>query len=79
MVITNDSVAAAWLRTARYDGREGVAFADEQIEMAGYHMYLTPEQAARGLHLMDLWPNGVEIQPEVYPDLRDMPVFRTAR
>lgn len=76
MVITDDSDAAAWLRRARYDGRDGVPFDQERISAVGYHMYLTPEQAARGLHLMDLYPNGVEIQSEVYPDLREMPVFK---
>jgi hypothetical protein len=37
---------------------------------------MTPEQAARGMTLMDMWPNGVDIAPETYPDLREMPVFK---
>lgn len=76
MIITNDGEAAAWLRKARYDGREGVPFDQERIASVGWHMYMLPEQAARGMTLMDLWPNGVDIAPEVYPDLREMPVFK---
>lgn len=76
MIVTDDSTAADWLRRARYDGRVGVHYPNERIREMGWHMYMTPEQAARGMHLMDLWPNGVNVQPEDYPDLRDMPVFK---
>ena len=79
MVITNDSVAAAWLRTARYDGREGVAYSNECIASVGWHMYMTPEQAARGMTLMDTWPDGVDIAPEEYSDLRGMPIFQQGK
>ncbi len=42
-------------------------------------MYMTPEQAARGMALMDIYPEGVEIPSEDYPDLSEMPVFKGMR
>lgn len=77
MILTDDDKAADWFRMARYDGRRGVAYPDERIEMLGYHCYMTPEQAARGLALMDVMPrDGFDDLTEDYPDLRLMPVFR---
>lgn len=78
MILTDDAEAAAWFRLARRDGRSdqgGGAWA----EIVGWNCYLQPEQAARGLTLMDLMPPGgwpdME-EPGGYPDLRQMPAFR---
>jgi len=77
MVLTDDAEVAAWLRRARYDGREmGMPYAQERVDSMGWHMYMTPEQAARGLQLLDLLPEDTPDQREDYPDLRQMPVFR---
>ena len=75
MVLTNDDALAAWLRKARYDGREGKPYPEERIDMLGWHCYMTPEQAARGLQLLDLAPDAAPDLTEDYPDLRTMPVF----
>lgn len=75
MVLTNDKAAAAWLRRARYDGREGLPYALENITTLGWHMYMTPEQAARGLQLLELLPENLPDHAEDYPDLRQYPVF----
>jgi dTDP-4-amino-4,6-dideoxygalactose transaminase len=76
MVLTDDEKAANWLRRARYDGREGKAYADELVDMVGWHAYMTPEQAARGLALLDVLPSdALPDLTEDYPDLRRMPVF----
>jgi len=80
MVLTNDARAAEWLRKARYDGRTAdVALTDDQITTRGWHRYMTPEQAARGMALMDVYPDGVGIPVEEYPDLSKMPVFQGYR
>lgn len=76
MVLTDDAGAAHWLRKARYDGREGKAYPQENITMLGWHAYMTPEQAARGLALLDVLPEGMPDQTEDYPDLRNFPVFK---
>lgn len=77
MVLTDDADADDWLRRARYDGREGKPYDQERIAMMGWHCYMTPEQAARGLALMDvLTSDNLPDLTEDYPDLREMPVFR---
>lgn len=55
MVLTDDEEACAWLRLARYDGRDMSLPYDhpEHVKMNGWHYYLTPEDAARGLIIMD--------------------------
>ena len=75
MILTNDGEAAQWLRRARYDGREGKPYREEQIKMQGWHMYMTPEQAARGLALMDTYPNGIGVREEDYPDVSKFEAF----
>ena len=76
MILTSDDDATAWLRKARYDGRTpGVPLAQDVITTRGWHRYMTPEQAARGLALLDVYPGGFTIEPEDYPDLSHMPVF----
>lgn len=74
MILTDDAEAARWLKMARYDGREGKPYPQERVEMMGWHCYMTPEQAARGLLLLDLYDEQPD-HVEDYPDLREMPVF----
>jgi dTDP-4-amino-4,6-dideoxygalactose transaminase len=81
MILTENYEASRWLRRARYDGREGKPYGEERITQLGWNMYMTPEQAARGLVLLDLmpaggWPDGPF---ELYPDLRNQPVFAAYR
>jgi dTDP-4-amino-4,6-dideoxygalactose transaminase len=76
MILTDDAEAAKWLRRARYDGRDGLPYAQEEIASLGWHAYMTPEQAARGLQLLDVLPEGVPDLIEDYPDLRNFPIFR---
>ena len=54
-VLTNDPVAAQWIRRASYDGRDLSLPYDDPRHVAGpgWHMYMTPEDAARGIILMD--------------------------
>jgi dTDP-4-amino-4,6-dideoxygalactose transaminase len=55
IILTDDKKAYEWLKLARYDGRDmSVPYTDDKhILMMGYHMYMTPEDAARGIILMD--------------------------
>ena len=55
IILTDDKEAYEWLKLARYDGRDmSVPYTDDKhILMMGYHMYMTPEDAARGIILMD--------------------------
>jgi dTDP-4-amino-4,6-dideoxygalactose transaminase len=50
MILTDDEQAYRWLKKASYDGRNpGTPWKLDSIEMVGYHYYMTPEDAARGL------------------------------
>lgn len=58
MILTDDKSAYDWFRTVRYEGRtmgpDGVnylLYKDDPIKSMGWNMYMTPEQAARGLEL----------------------------
>jgi dTDP-4-amino-4,6-dideoxygalactose transaminase len=78
MVLTDDLDAYNWLRKARYSGRDKAhGYRIEEVTTLGWQAYMTPEKAARGLHLMDYvedWPDQV-IE---YPDLREAPLFKMA-
>lgn len=75
MVLTEDADAAAWLRKASYSGRGAPTYRVEDIDMLGWQAYMTPEKAARGLHLME-YVEDEEDQVVEYPDLRNVKVFR---
>lgn len=54
MILTSDAQAADWLRKSSYDGRNrNVLWKEDAVETIGYHYYMTPEDAARGLLLLE--------------------------
>jgi len=55
MVLTDNKDAADWIRLASYDGRDLNTPYDSEghVKMRGFHYYMTPEDAARGILLMD--------------------------
>ena len=75
MILTDDLDAAKWFKLARYEGRDHV---DDDIEVCGWNMYMTPEQAARGLALLQVFPDYHEDQGESppYRDLRTIPLYK---
>lgn len=79
-IFTDDKNAYDWLKLASYDGRNlNIGYEkEEHIVMQGYHMYMTPEDAARGIFLMDQLPENNEDSAswENYPDLTSFVVFK---
>lgn len=54
MILTDDKDAALWLKRARHDGRDmSVFYVNDTFSVMGWHYYMTPEDAARGILLMD--------------------------
>lgn len=50
MILTDDKESVKWFKQARYDGRDGLMYNDiADINVVGWHMYMTPEQAIRGI------------------------------
>jgi dTDP-4-amino-4,6-dideoxygalactose transaminase len=79
MILTNDEEATKWFKQARYCGRHEVPLMSDEFEMIGWNMYMTPEQAARGLLLMsDRGGLGAKSMPiPEYPDLSKFKIYKT--
>lgn len=76
MVLTDNAAAAAWIRMARYSGRGPPSYRVEDVCTLGWQFYMTPEKAARGLHLMEYVADDLPDQVVNYPDLREVKAFR---
>lgn len=78
MILTDDYKMVEWLKKARYEGRGEVNYKEDSIEMLGWNMYMTPQQAAHGLALMQNYPEHVKDLGENkgYRDLTEFPVFK---
>ena len=79
MILTDDEKAYHWLKRAVYDGRTpGTVWKSDTITQMGYHYYMTPEDAARGLLLFDAGLDTTDDMGgwEQYPDLTTMEYFR---
>jgi len=77
MILTDDYDAYKWFKTMRYEGRHELKYHDDDIITNGWNAYMTPEQAARGLMLMQNFPRHNEDLPEEppYRDLREFELF----
>ena len=76
MILTDDPKAVEWLKKARYEGRSEKFYKDDDIEMLGWNMYMTPQQAAHGLALMQNYPDHVPDNHEEYKDLTEFTIFK---
>ena len=79
MILTDDLDAYNWLKRASHDGRTpNTNFVNDDITMLGYHYYMTPEDAARGILLMDQTPevNDDSGNQNSYSDLSKLSVFK---
>lgn len=69
MIFTDNLDAVEWFKKARYEGRDEIPLTEQEtFDFAGWNMYMTPEQAARGLTLMPYLKESTIIKP-IYPDL----------
>lgn len=77
-ILAGNKQAYEWFKCARFDGRHECALDKDTLAMAGWNMYLEPEQAARGLQLMQ-WIKDVNIiPPDPYQDLSKYKFFTEA-
>ena len=78
MILTDDSKAVTWLKKARYEGRSEKNYKEDDIDMLGWNMYMTPEQAAHGLAVLQNYPEHMADLGENsgYRDLTEFTVFK---
>ena len=78
IILTDDKSLYDKLVLMSYDGRRrNVPWRDQDISSCGFHYYMTPENAARGLEIFEKKKN---MEPKTwnyldYPDLSKMKVF----
>lgn len=78
MILTNDKDAYEWFKMMRYEGRNtDLPYVEDTLSGIGYNMYMTPEDAARGLILMNHTPRKNEDTggSNNYTDLRKQRIF----
>jgi len=78
MILTDDIKAYTWLKLASHDGRNpDVNYAEMEFSSLGYHFNMTPEDAARGIMLMDSHTVTPKIISNLsYTDISNNNVFK---
>lgn len=78
MILTDNLDAANWFKKARYEGRSEKFYKEDNIETLGWNMYMTPQEAAQGLCLLQNYPenNKDQFEKNGYRDLTEFPVFK---
>lgn len=78
MILTDDKNASEWFKRARYEGRNEKYYKEDNIKEMGWNMYMTPQEAAHGLCLMQNYPKHNKDLDELngYRDLTEFDIFR---
>ena len=79
MILTDDRKAMEWFKLARYEGRDlSYDYTEQDYKIIGWNMYMTPEDAARGILIMDQLPleNEDTHNDLNYPDLSNQKIFK---
>ena len=81
IILTDDLNAVKSLKKARYEGRGECMYHEDMIEEMGWNMYMTPQQAAHGLALMQNMPldNPDLEENDGYRDLTEFPLFKNCK
>lgn len=82
MILCPDKKSYNELKKMIYDGRDpNIPWRDQNIESVGYHYYMTPETASKGIEKL---PEAIKRDPKKWkitewPDLRNMKVFNNMK
>jgi len=77
MILCRTKEEVEWFECARFDGRHKCSEMDDKFAFAGWNMYMTPEQAARGLEQFQWFGDG-HIEAADYPDISKYDFFTKA-
>lgn len=77
MILTNNKKAVDWFKKARYCGRHEVPLMKDKFDTIGWNMYMTPEQAARGILLMHHIKDSNKHKTPEYPDLSKFKIYNS--
>lgn len=81
MILTDNLDAVTWFKTARYEGRHEKLYHEDDIDTMGWNMYMTPQEAAHGLALMqNMELNNPDLGEENgYRDLTEFTLFKNCK
>ena len=80
MILTDNIKARDWFRKASYEGRSRKkSIYEDNINFAGWNMYMTPQIASNGLALMQGYPENVPDLQNNYRDLTTFKVFKKCK
>ena len=78
-ILTDNEDAANWLKVMRFDGRHECPLPEDHLVGPGWNMYMTTEQAARGLELLQWVPDEMRLPRDPYQDLSRYSFYRGKR
>jgi|ERR1035437_67127 dTDP-4-amino-4,6-dideoxygalactose transaminase len=78
IILTDNKNSVDWFIKARYEGRSEKFYKEDDIDMLGWNMYMTPQQASHGLALMQNYPLISQDSSELngYKDLTEFSIFK---
>mgnify|MGYP003632971535 FL=1 len=78
MILTDNKEAVEWFKKSRYEGRSEKFYKEDNIDSLGWNMYMTPQEAAHGLCLLQNYPLHNQDLDEVsgYRDLTEFTIFQ---
>lgn len=79
IILTDCKETSEFLKKMSYDGRDpNILWRDQNIDMVGYHYYMTPEIAKLGLDKLDkaIERNPIKWSINDWPDLTKMDIFK---
>lgn len=81
MILTDNIEVVEWIKKARYEGRSEKFYKEDNIKTMGWNMYMTPQEAAQGLCLMQNYPDHQADLMEVngYRDLTEFKLFENCK
>jgi hypothetical protein len=82
MILTNDAESVKYFRMASFEGRDlTVDQWSDNYTVKGWNMYMTPDDAARGILIFDALMEQSEVWEDTqdsttYEDLRKQKIFK---